>query len=72
MTLTASAPGQCRTYLNAGVLRGGVEHLPQLDQVTLGRSMHARVAHVWRLAGGKIVAFEQFTDTLLVAKAMET
>jgi hypothetical protein len=37
-----------------------------------GRSMQARVAHVWRLAGGKIVAFEQFTDTLLVAKAMET
>jgi hypothetical protein len=37
-----------------------------------GRAMQARVAHVWRLAGGKIVAFEQFTDTLLVAKAMET
>ncbi|NIA52284.1 nuclear transport factor 2 family protein [Massilia sp. TW-1] len=37
-----------------------------------GRGMQARVAHVWRLAGGKIVAFEQFTDTLLVANAMET
>jgi ketosteroid isomerase-like protein len=37
-----------------------------------GRAMQARVAHVWRLTGGKIVAFEQFTDTLLVAKAMET
>ena len=36
-----------------------------------GKAMHARVAHVWRLAGGKIVAFEQFTDTLLVARAME-
>ena len=35
------------------------------------RAMQARVAHVWRLAGGKIVGFEQFTDTLLVAKAME-
>ena len=37
-----------------------------------GRAMQARVAHVWRLTGGEIVAFEQFTDTLLVAKAMET
>ena len=35
-----------------------------------GRSMRARVAHVWRLAEGRIVAFEQFTDTLLVARAM--
>jgi ketosteroid isomerase-like protein len=35
-----------------------------------GRSMQARVAHVWRLAEGRIVAFEQFTDTLLVARAM--
>ncbi len=35
-----------------------------------GKSMHARVAHVWRLEAGKIVAFEQFTDTLLVAQAM--
>lgn len=35
-----------------------------------GRSMSARVSHVWRLANGKVVAFEQFTDTLLVAEAM--
>ena len=35
-----------------------------------GKSMSARVAHVWQLKGGKIVAFEQFTDTLLVAQAM--
>jgi len=35
-----------------------------------GKSMHARVAHVWQLEGGKIVRFEQFTDTLLVARAM--
>jgi len=34
-----------------------------------GESFSARVAHVWRLAGGKVVAFEQFTDTLLVARA---
>ena len=35
-----------------------------------GKSMQARVAHVWRLRDGKIVQFEQFTDTLLVAQAM--
>ena len=35
-----------------------------------GKSMQARVAHVWRLQDGKIVRFEQFTDTLLVARAM--
>ena len=36
-----------------------------------GKAMQARVMHVWRLAAGKIVAFEQFTDTLLVAQAMQ-
>ena len=35
-----------------------------------GKPMRARVAHVWQLQGGKIVAFEQFTDTLLVRRAM--
>lgn len=35
-----------------------------------GKSMRARVAHVWQVAGGSIVGFEQFTDTLLVAEAM--
>lgn len=35
-----------------------------------GKDMQARVAHVWKLHGGKIVAFEQFTDTLLVRQAM--
>jgi ketosteroid isomerase-like protein len=28
------------------------------------------VVHVWRLEGGQVVKFEQFTDTLLVANAM--
>jgi len=36
-----------------------------------GRPMRARTTHVWRLAGGKITGFEQFTDTLLVAQAMQ-
>jgi len=35
-----------------------------------GKEMQARVAHVWKLQDGKIVAFEQFTDTLLVNRAM--
>ena len=35
-----------------------------------GKEMHARVAHVWKVQDGKIVAFEQFTDTLLVHEAM--
>ena len=35
-----------------------------------GRFFAARVAHVWRLADGKVVAFEQFTDTELVNRAL--
>ena len=29
-----------------------------------------RVVHVWRVKDGKITAFEQFTDTRLIAQAM--
>jgi ketosteroid isomerase-like protein len=36
-----------------------------------GKAMHARVAHVWQVAEGKVRRFEQFTDTLLVANAMK-
>lgn len=36
-----------------------------------GKPMQARVAHVWRLESGKVIKFEQFTDTLLVAKSMD-
>lgn len=36
-----------------------------------GKSMHARVTHVWQVQGGKVRRFEQFTDTLLVAQAMQ-
>lgn len=35
-----------------------------------GRFFAARVAHVWRLAGGRVIAFEQFTDTELVNRAL--
>ncbi|WP_125615424.1 nuclear transport factor 2 family protein [Specibacter cremeus] len=37
-----------------------------------GRFVEARVAHVWRVAGDKAVAFEQFTDTLLFERAAHT
>lgn len=35
-----------------------------------GRFFEARVAHVWRLRDGRVVAFEQFTDTALVRAAL--
>ena len=35
-----------------------------------GRSFEARVAHVWRLRDGRVVAFEQFTDTARVRDAL--
>lgn len=35
-----------------------------------GKSMRARVTHIWRLDQGKVISFEQFTDTRLVAEAM--
>ncbi|GAA4477939.1 nuclear transport factor 2 family protein [Microbacterium panaciterrae] len=35
-----------------------------------GRFFAARVAHVWRLEDGEVVAFEQFTDTEMVQRAV--
>lgn len=35
-----------------------------------GRYFAARVAHVWRLDDGEVVAFEQFTDTEMVNRAL--
>lgn len=34
-----------------------------------GKPMSARVVHVWDVKDGKVVRFEQFTDTKLVAAA---
>lgn len=34
-----------------------------------GKSMSARVVHVWDVVDGKVTRFEQFTDTKLVAEA---
>jgi len=33
-----------------------------------GRPMHAQMAHVWRVRGGKVAAFQQYTDTLQAAR----
>ncbi|MFG3591239.1 nuclear transport factor 2 family protein [Bradyrhizobium sp. RDI18] len=35
-----------------------------------GKSMRARVVHVWDMEDGKVVRFEQFTDTKLVSEAI--
>jgi ketosteroid isomerase-like protein len=36
-----------------------------------GKAMRAPFAHVWRVTGGKIKSFDMYTDTLLVARAMQ-
>ncbi len=35
-----------------------------------GKRFSAPFAHVWTLRGGKVVKFQQYTDTLIVARAM--
>jgi uncharacterized protein len=35
-----------------------------------GRAMNAQMVHVWRVKDGKVVAFQQYTDTLQVARVM--
>jgi hypothetical protein len=35
-----------------------------------GRALDVRTAHVWKVTDGRVTAFEQFTDTLLVDRAM--
>jgi len=37
-----------------------------------GRSQHTQLVHVWRLAGGKVVGFQQYADTLQVANVMQS
>ena len=36
-----------------------------------GQALDAQLAHVWRLADGKVVAFQQYTDTLQAARVTE-
>ncbi len=37
-----------------------------------GRELDARTVHIWRVRAGKLVGFEQLTDTLLVKRASHT
>ena len=36
-----------------------------------GRALDAQMAHIWRVADGKAVRFQQLTDTLQSARVME-
>lgn len=36
-----------------------------------GKPFSARVAHVWKLKGGKIISFEQFVDSEIVNNSMK-
>jgi len=55
--------------IDGGELVAGVGTYSGTYKAT-SKSMKARVVHVWRLRDGKVVSFEQFTDTLRVAEAM--
>lgn len=35
-----------------------------------GRSQNTQVVHIWRVAGGKAARFQQYADTLQVARVM--
>lgn len=35
-----------------------------------GRAQNTQLVHVWRLAGGKAIRFQQYADTLQVAKVI--
>ncbi len=37
-----------------------------------GREQNTQMAHIWRLDGGKVVAFQQYADTLHVARVIGT
>ena len=37
-----------------------------------GKAMRTQMAHVWRVEGGRVVRFQQYADTLQVARAMGT
>jgi hypothetical protein len=36
-----------------------------------GKPIHAQFAHVWRVSGGKVTAFQQYTDTAQAVEAMK-
>jgi ketosteroid isomerase-like protein len=56
--------------IDAGQIVIGLGNYRASNRAT-GKKLNARVAHIWQISEGKITAFEQFTDTLLVNKAMQ-
>lgn len=55
--------------LDAGGQAVGIGDYSGINKKT-GKPFTARVVHVWDVKDGKIVAFEQFTDTFRVVKSM--
>ncbi len=56
-------------YLNAG---GTVVVLGRYRGTwpATGRAMNAQMVHVWRVKDGRVSAFQQYTDTLQIARVM--
>jgi uncharacterized protein len=55
--------------LDAGENAVAIGNYTATHKIT-GKHFNARVVHVWQVKNGKVSHFEQFTDTLIVAKAM--
>jgi ketosteroid isomerase-like protein len=55
--------------LDAGGQAVGIGDYSGINKKT-GKPFTARVVHVWDVKDGKIVAFEQFTDTFRVVESM--
>ncbi|WP_246165112.1 nuclear transport factor 2 family protein [Pigmentiphaga aceris] len=60
---------ELQTLIDGGEQIVGVGSYHGVYRAT-GKAMQARVTHIWTLQDGVVVAFEQFTDTLLVRQAM--
>jgi uncharacterized protein len=58
------------SLLDAGDHAFGIGDYTALHKKS-GKAMAARVVHVWQVKNGKVTRFEQFTDTLLVARSMD-
>jgi ketosteroid isomerase-like protein len=54
-------------FLDAGDAIVALGHYRGTYKAT-GRAQETQIAHVWRIKGGKVVAFQQHADTLHVAR----
>jgi len=55
--------------VDGGATIGGIGNYSARYKTT-GKTMTARVVHVWDMEDGRVVRFEQFTDTRRVAEAL--